>query len=114
MPKLRIAMKITRKGGELAKRLANAKGSGLNRAADFLAEELRKVVSTPNPFKGNRHNLDAGKPPFKRSGEGMESIHRTGTGRISMLKRMAMLDRGTKRIEPRPWYHVTIERLRKR
>ena len=115
--KLRITLKITRKNPGLDRQLANATTAGLNRAADFLVGELRKVVSTPNPFRRprgtyiNRANADAGEPPYLRTGEGMQSIRRTATGRISMLRRMALLEFGTRRIQPRPWYHVTIKRL---
>lgn len=112
MPSIRITMKITRRNPQLARRLAGAHAEGLNRAADFLVGELQKVVSTPNPFRGNRHNLDAGKPPYLRTGAGMRSIRRTATGRISMLAYMALLDFGTQRIQPRPWYRVTIEKLK--
>jgi hypothetical protein len=108
MAKIRITMKIARKREPLTK----APPAGLNRAADFLVGELRKAVSVQNPYHGNRHNKDAGKPPFKRIGAGMDSIHRTATGRISMLAYMALLDIGTKRIEPRPWYRVTIDRVK--
>ncbi len=105
---VRITMKIYRKKRDQP----SATPAGLNRAADFLVGELRKTVSVQNPYHRNRHNKDAGKPPFQRTGEGMQSIHRTATGRISMLAYMALLDIGTKRIEPRPWYRVTIDRVK--
>ena len=120
MPKLRITLKITNKNPGLAHRLEAVNTRGRNRAADFLVGELQKVVSKRNPSRRetgtfvDRHNKDAGKPPFLRTGEGMRSIRRTATGRISMLAYMAFLDFGTKRIESRPWYHVTIQRLAKR
>jgi hypothetical protein len=112
MARIRLTLTVTRRNKPLARQLAAASPAGLNRAADFLVAELRKVVSIPTPYHTNRRNLDAGLPPFKRTGRGMESIHRTATGRISMLAYMVFLDFGTRRIKPRPWYHVTIERLR--
>ncbi len=117
MPKIRITFKITHNNAALQRRLAAVKTDGVNRAADFVVAELQKVVSTPNPYRTatghyrNRHNLDAGKAPFRRDGTGMRSIRRTATGRISMAAAMAYLDAGTARIRPRPWYHVTIKRL---
>jgi hypothetical protein len=114
MPKvaLRITMRITRDDADLKSRLAAATGPGLNRAADLLVQELRQVVSIQNPTAGNMHNRFAGRPPFARTGRGMRSIRRTATGRISMLAYMAMLEFGTSRIAPRPWYRVTIQRLK--
>ena len=110
--KLRVTLKLTHKNPDLARRLAAASTDGVNRAADFAVDELRKVVSTPNPFRGNRRNQDAGQPPFKRTGEGMDSIKRSGVGTIEFLNRMEILDTGTARIKPRPWYHVTLDRLK--
>lgn len=114
MAKLQIKVKLTidRRDADLKRRLAVASTAGVNRRADFLVAELKKVVSIPNPHPGNLHNRYAGQPPFARSGAGRDSIRRTGRGRISMLKYMAFLESGTARIKPRPWYAVTIQRLK--
>jgi hypothetical protein len=113
MAKLRTTLKMTGNNTDLGRRLAAAGTAGRNRAADFLVVELRKAVSTPHPRPiRNRRNADAGRPPFLRTGEGMRSIRRTAAGRISMLAYMAYLEFGTRRIQARPWYRVTIERLK--
>jgi hypothetical protein len=113
MAKVRITLTITHKSRRLAKDLALAGRDGLNRAADLLVAELQRVVSKPNPNRKtrNEHNAHAGEPPMTRTRAGLRSIHRTAAGRISMLAYMADLDLGTHRIEPRPWYQVTIKRL---
>jgi len=114
MPKLQIKVTLTiaRRDTDLKRRLAAAATAGVNRAADFLVAELKKAVSVPSPHRGNLHNRYAGLPPFRRTGAGRDSIRRSGRGRISMLHYMALLESGTTRIKPRPWYAVTIQRLK--
>ncbi|MEI8374810.1 MAG: hypothetical protein WCJ35_18455 [Planctomycetota bacterium] len=112
-----MTMKIKFNNPALDRQLKNARGPGLDAAADFLSTELQKVVSVPNllrtPRGGyqNMHNAMAGIPPFTRTTEGMKSIRRTSRGRVSMLAYMAYLEKGTRTIRPRLWFYVTIRRL---
>lgn len=118
MANIRLTMKIEFNNPVLDRQLANARGPGLNAAADFLSTELQKVVSVPNRLRTigggyrNMHNAMAGIPPFTRSRAGMQSIRRTATGGISMRAYMAYLERGTPTIRPRLWFYITIRRLK--
>ena len=121
---IKITRRVTIKGNPAFRRELESKlAAGRRRAAEFVAEECRKTVSRTNPYVKisaagnarylNMRNLDAGGPPFRRSGAGGDSIRAIGD-KVEMLARMAMLDLGTTRIQPRPWYYRTIEQNARR
>lgn len=99
-------------------------------SANMLAEELRNVVGHQG-HKG--YHSSPGEPPFRQSGELQRSItvrKQQMGGFRGFLRRMSLseqvyevaitaphavfLERGTSKMEPRPFIGVTIERMRAR
>jgi hypothetical protein len=129
-------------GGLFVLQVRRATKTGLGRAAVFLHDRFQTAVGVGNKFRHvakfnaaqrakrrgqatgvvyeNRHNADAGKPPFPRTGFGQSQIVWEFNGsetspeyRVGVRKNaryMAFLDQGTRHILPRPWLLSTLQK----